>query len=144
MNWGRVSFDASAYMLFEATGDSEAECVDVATGDASEVESEDDALSCSDGSPPDCADVHLEVDAADGGRVGFNCGEYDNVGDGFGSRQEDRGEHCGDEDEDDGVVDQYCGGPAEVEPTGDAKDDMEDSSGGRESDRLFWEACLQS
>ncbi|KAI3460846.1 hypothetical protein Pfo_017509 [Paulownia fortunei] len=149
MEGQRVLFDASAYMLFEASGDSEAEYFDGAVEAESDATAEDDAQSCSCGTLSDSAGVH-EVDA---GGDDFDGADFDDC-----SEEEDGG---GTSEEEDGVVDQCCRGGKAVPPEGSivapapaAKEKLNISKGcedsnvklmnDREMDRLFWEACLAS
>ncbi|KAL1542682.1 hypothetical protein AAHA92_19738 [Salvia divinorum] len=115
MEEGRMMvFDASAYMLFEATGDSEEQ-----DSGAAAAEEEDDARSCS------CSSSARLYEAVDGGEdtrsAQFDC---------FGEEEEDDGEE-------DGVVDQCRRSEAVEGCEGSMRNE-------REGDRLFWEACLAS
>ncbi|KAI3449560.1 hypothetical protein Pfo_006225 [Paulownia fortunei] len=140
MEEGRVLFDASAYMLFEASGDSEAQYSDGALELELDAAAEDDAQSCSYGSLYDSACVH-EVDVSDDD---FRGADFD---DGSGEEEDDGGGS----DEEDGVVDQCCGrgkAAAAAEEKPKKSKACEDSNvktmNEREGDRRFWEACLAS
>ncbi|CAA0828154.1 Unknown protein [Striga hermonthica] len=111
-------FDASAYVLFESIGDSEADQFD---GDP--VAADDDAESCSRGSAPGGAREEVA-----GGEDEGNRRDRVDEEDGGGSDLED------------GVVDQ-CRGGGEGSPPQAAEMKMMSE---REGDRLFWEACLAS
>lgn len=138
MEKGRVLFDASAYMLFEATGDSEsAYNFDAAFGQESDASAaaEDDAQSCSYGSLCGSTDRRLHEVVVDDGGVEFDYCSGD---------EEDNG-GSDEEEEDDGVVDQ-CRRKAAAEPAkskGFEESDVMMMSE-REGDKLFWEACLAS
>ncbi|KAK4441726.1 hypothetical protein Salat_0507500 [Sesamum alatum] len=130
MEGGR--FDASAYMLFEASGDSEAGYFDgkAEAEDESGSAAEDDAQSCSYGSLSDRAAVHGVDDAGGDADVDDSDGEEE-----YGAGRNS--------DEEDGVVDQCCGVAAEK--VNEHKANCEDSNEREtETDRLFWEACLAS
>lgn len=123
-------FDASAYMLFEASGDSEAAYFDQES-DSSAAEEDDDAQSYSySSSCGSAARLHEAVDGAD------DFLEFD-----YCSGDEE-------EEEEDGVVDQCRrrSRNAAAEPT--KSKGCEESNvmmmNEREGDRLFWEACLAS
>ncbi|CAA0824538.1 Unknown protein [Striga hermonthica] len=124
----RPLFDASAYVLFEAIGDSEAEDFD---GVGSVAEAEDDAQSCSSGSAS--GGERGEVARADsGGEDPRRAGVCDRVGE-----EEEEGS-----DLEDGVVDQRRGGGTAAPAP--APESVKMMMGDREGDRLFWEACLAS
>lgn len=138
-------FDASAYMLFEESGDSEAQYFDgafelEADAPAETAAAEDDAQSCSYGSLSYSARLH-EVDA--GADHDFRGADLDD----WSGDEEDDG---GGSDEDDGVVDQCCrrgkaAAAAMEKPTkSKACEDSKVKMNEREGDRLFWEACLAS
>ncbi|GER24782.1 hypothetical protein STAS_00319 [Striga asiatica] len=112
-------FDASAYVLFEAIGDSEADQFD---GDP--VAADDDAESCSRGSAPGGAREEVA-----GGE------DEENLRD----RVEEE-EDGGGSDLEDGVVDQCRVGGRGSTPAAAEMRMMSE----REGDRLFWEACLAS
>ncbi|GER26503.1 E3 UFM1-protein ligase 1 homolog [Striga asiatica] len=122
----RPLFDASAYVLFEAIGDSEAEDFN---GVGSVAAAEDDAQSCSGGSASGGA--RGEVAGADGGGVDPRPADVcDRV-----REEEEEGS-----DLEDGVVDQRRGGGT----ASPAAEGVKMMMGEREGDRLFWEACLAS
>ncbi|KAL9168542.1 hypothetical protein ABFS82_04G022000 [Erythranthe guttata] len=150
MEEGRALFDASAYMLFEASGDSESQYL--GGGGALEPDSdaaEDDAQSCSYGSLlfSDSARLRDEVDAEDSRR-----GDFDEFS---GEEKEEDGGGGGVSEEDDGVVDQRRGGrgnPAAAAAVDKEKPMKSNGCEGSnvkmmnegEGDKLFWEACLAS
>ncbi|XP_047937807.1 uncharacterized protein LOC125221510 [Salvia hispanica] len=86
MEQGRMLFDASAFMLFEATGDSE----DRDSGAAAEAEEEDDAQSCS------------------------SARLYEAVYGGEDARAAQLDDYSDDDEEEDGVVDQCRSAAAEA------------------------------
>ncbi|XP_057779423.1 uncharacterized protein LOC130998001 [Salvia miltiorrhiza] len=141
MEEGSMFFDASAHMLFEASGDSEAAYFDAAfeqESDAAAVK-EDDAQSCSYSSSCDnTARLHEAVDGGDDIRsVQFDYCSGD-----------DEDDYGGGSDEEDGVVDQ-CRRRSRNSAAEPAKSKgCEESNvmmmNEREGDRLFWEACLAS
>lgn len=143
MEEGRVIFDASAYMLFEASGDSDAQHCDGAL-DPDSGAAEDDAQSCSYGSV--LSDHHSErlhevIDGA-GAADDFRGADFEYCT--SGEEEEDDG-GGGSDEEDDGVVDQCCGRgkttAAAAKSNGcEGSKTMNESEG----DRLFWEACLAS
>ncbi|XP_042061913.1 uncharacterized protein LOC121805930 [Salvia splendens] len=126
MEQGRMLFDASAYMLFEATGDSEEQ--DSGAAAEAEAEAKEDAQSCSYSSS---ARLYEAVYGGEDTRAA----QFDNYFD----DDDDRGGS----DEEDGVVDQYRrrSRSAAVEPAKGCEESMRNE---REGDRLFWEACLAS
>lgn len=132
MEDGKMLFDASAYMLFEATGDSDAQCFDGAF-EIDSAAAEDDAQSCSFGSA--CGGAWLN-DAVDAGGDDFDAWSEDEDDDGGGATSDD---------DDDGVVDQ-CRARRAAAPV--KSNGCEDSNAKmmneRERDRQFWEACLAS
>ncbi|KAL8054899.1 hypothetical protein ABFX02_04G022700 [Erythranthe guttata] len=151
MEEGRALFDASAYMLFEASGDSESQYL--GGGGALEPDSdaaEDDAQSCSYGSllfSDSARRLRDEVDAEDSRR-----GDFDEFS---GEEKEEDGGGGGVSEEDDGVVDQRRGGrgnPAAAAAVDKEKPMKSNGCEGSnvkmmnegEGDKLFWEACLAS
>ncbi|KAK6164773.1 hypothetical protein DH2020_001637 [Rehmannia glutinosa] len=105
MDENRVLFDASAYMLFEASGDSESQHFDGAlepeSGAAAATTAEDDAQSCSYGSVSDCSRMRT----VDPGEEDFRGADFNDSG---GEEEDDGGGGWSVDEEDDGVVDQCC------------------------------------
>ncbi|KAL7112775.1 hypothetical protein ACP275_04G022900 [Erythranthe tilingii] len=154
MEEGRALFDASAYMLFEASGDSESQylgggALEPDSDAAAAMAEDDDAQSCSYGSLLFSDSARLrddEVDAEDSRRGDFDefSGEEEEEEDGGGGVRE----------EDDGVVDQRRGrgNPAAAAAVDKEKPMKSNGCEGSnvkmmnegEGDKLFWEACLAS
>ncbi|KAL3647932.1 hypothetical protein CASFOL_008900 [Castilleja foliolosa] len=140
----RVLFDASTYVLFEATGDSEAKHFG---GDLESQHSDDDALSCS------YFRSVKKVDGGDDEDDNLHPGEDFDFGDWVVGVEDDGG---GMSDLEEGVVNQCRGGGGkaaaaaakEMVKVNKSKGCCEDKSvkmvSEREGDRLFWEACLAS
>ncbi|KAL8530786.1 hypothetical protein ACS0TY_007721 [Phlomoides rotata] len=134
MEEGKVLFDASAYMLFEASGDSDAQCFDEMDSGAAE----DDAQSCIFESVSGGAPWNEAVDA---GSDFYRGADFDGWSE---DEDEDGGASC---DEEDGVVDQcHRQRTAAAKETPVKSNGCEDSKmmNERERDRQFWEACLAS
>ncbi|KAL7151299.1 hypothetical protein ABFS83_04G021700 [Erythranthe nasuta] len=146
MEEGRGLFDASAYMLFEASGDSESQYFGGGALEPDSDAAEDDAQSCSYGSllfSDSARRLRDEVDAEDSRR-----GDFDEFS---GEEEEDGG--GGVSEEDDGVVDQRRGrgnpAAAAVDKEKPMKSNGCEGSNVKmkkegEGDKLFWEACLAS
>ncbi|KAL3644829.1 hypothetical protein CASFOL_010009 [Castilleja foliolosa] len=140
----RVLFDASAYVLFEATGDSEAQQLDGDLESQHSDAAEEDALSCS------YVRSGKEVDGGDNfrPRSDFDFDDWIVGGDDDGGGVSDLQDGGGVSDLEDGVVDQRRQGGKAVAPNEKVKGCCEKSSvkvmSEREGDRLFWEACLAS
>ncbi|KAL2238928.1 uncharacterized protein LOC105163197 [Sesamum indicum] len=121
-------FDASAYLLFEASGDSEAPGALLDLEPGTGASAEDDAQSCSYGSLSDTdEDDEAHVNEVD---IDVNMD----------LRGGDEEEDGGSEGEEDGVVDQ-CRRKEKALKSNDSNAKMMNE---REGDRLFWEACLAS
>ncbi|GFQ02337.1 hypothetical protein PHJA_002377700 [Phtheirospermum japonicum] len=140
----RVLLDASAYVLFEATGDSEAQHFGGDLESQHSDAAEDDALSCS------YARSGKEVDGGDDDDDFRPPADFDLDNWIVGGEDDDGGGGGGGmSDLEDGVVDQCRGGgkaAAAKEKVKKSKGCCEDLKmiSEREGDRLFWEACLAS
>ncbi|KAK4418203.1 hypothetical protein Salat_2233000 [Sesamum alatum] len=129
-------FDASAYLLFEASGDSEAQCSDAGALDLEPgaAAADDDAQSCSYGSVSDGVGVReVDMDHVSGDDLRGADFYYEEEDDGGGS-----------EGEEDGVVDQWRGKEKAAVKSNGCEDSNAKTMNEREGDRLFWEACLAS